>query len=161
MSSSDLFPFQSLIAGGSFSLALSLMVVTNVVALFTVPPMLVWLTDLTSRVNVSRFGILILMFFLISFLPTIVSSIYIVGILTGQFLTPYPTLHRPAAFSGLVYVVRVCSRTGLLYLGYGSLTLYSMYYLFQLFRTLIIRRFTFSPSRRHSNESRFFSSNFR
>ena len=66
---------QSLIAGGSFSLALLLMVITNGVAVFTVPPMLVWLTDLNSRVNALRFGILMLVFFLVTLLPTIVSNI--------------------------------------------------------------------------------------
>ena len=66
--------FQSLLAGGSFPLAMLLMAVTNVVSVFTVPPMLVWLTDLNSGVNLSRFGILMLVFCLVTLLPTIVSS---------------------------------------------------------------------------------------
>ena len=51
-----------------------LMAVTNVASVFTVPPMLVWLTDLNSGVNLSRFGILMLVFCLVTLLPTIVSS---------------------------------------------------------------------------------------
>ena len=66
--------FQSLLAGGSFPLAMLLMAVTNVVSVFTVPPMLVWLTDLNSGVNLSRFGILMLVFCLVTLLPTIVSG---------------------------------------------------------------------------------------
>ena len=66
--------FQSLLAGGSFPLAMLLMTVTNVASVFTVPPMLVWLTDLNSGVNLSRFGILMLVFCLVTLLPTIVSS---------------------------------------------------------------------------------------
>lgn len=66
--------FQSLLAGGSFPLAMLLMTVTNVASVFTVPPMLVWFTDLNSGVNLSRFGILMLVFCLVTLLPTIVSS---------------------------------------------------------------------------------------
>ena len=69
--------FQSLLAGGNFSLALLLMTITNVAAIFTVPPMLVWMTELSSGVNVARFGILMLVFFLGSVLPAIVSIPYI------------------------------------------------------------------------------------
>lgn len=65
--------FQSLLAGGNFSLALLLMVVTNLAGVFSVPPMLVWMTDLNSRVNVARFGNIMLVFALITILPTIVS----------------------------------------------------------------------------------------
>ena len=65
--------FQSLLAGGNFPLAMLLMAVTNVAAVFTVPPMLVWMTDLTSGVNVTRFGILMVVFSLVAVLPTIVS----------------------------------------------------------------------------------------
>lgn len=68
--------FQSLLAGGNFSLALLLMTITNVAAIFTVPPMLVWMTELSSGVNVARFGILMLVFFLGSVLPAIVSISY-------------------------------------------------------------------------------------
>jgi len=68
--------FQSLLAGGNFSLALLLMTITNVAAIFTVPPMLVWMTELSSGVNVARFGILMLIFFLGSVLPAIVSISY-------------------------------------------------------------------------------------
>ena len=71
--------FQSLLAGGNFSLALLLMTITNVAAIFTVPPMLVWMTELSSGVNVARFGILMLIFFLGSVLPAIVSTFHIVG----------------------------------------------------------------------------------
>jgi len=66
----------SLLAGGNFSLALLLMTITNVAAIFTVPPMLVWMTELSSGVNVARFGILMLIFFLGSVLPAIVSISY-------------------------------------------------------------------------------------
>lgn len=69
--------FQSLLAGGNFFLALLLMTITNVAAIFTVPPMLVWMTELNSGVNVARFGILMLIFFLGSVLPAIVSISYI------------------------------------------------------------------------------------
>ena len=68
--------FQSLLAGGNFSLALLLMTITNVAAIFTVPPMLVWMTELSSGVNVARFGILMLVFFLGSVLPATVSISY-------------------------------------------------------------------------------------
>ena len=66
--------FQSLLAGGSFPLAMLLMTVTNVASVFTVPPMLLWLTDLNTGVNLSRFGILMLVFCIVTLLPTIVSS---------------------------------------------------------------------------------------
>lgn len=65
----------SLLAGGSFPLAMLLMAVTNVVSVFTVPPMLVWLTDLNSGVNLSRFGILMLVFCLVTLLPTMIGSL--------------------------------------------------------------------------------------
>ena len=53
------------------------MTITNIAAIFTVPPMLVWMTELNSGVNVARFGILMLIFFLGSVLPAIVSITYI------------------------------------------------------------------------------------
>ena len=49
------------------------MMITNVAAIFIVPHMLVWMTDLNSRVNVQRFGILMLVFFVVSVIPAIVS----------------------------------------------------------------------------------------
>lgn len=84
------FVFQSLIAGGNFSLAMLLVVITNCAAVFTVPPMLVWLTDLTSKVNVARFGLIMLLFFLVIVLPTIVSNT--VG--SCKFLIPFSSMHR-------------------------------------------------------------------
>ncbi|KAJ7360597.1 hypothetical protein OS493_015705 [Desmophyllum pertusum] len=65
----------SLLAGGNFPLAMLLMAVTNVAAVFTVPPMLVWMTDLTSGVNVTRFGILMIVFSLVAVLPTIIGKL--------------------------------------------------------------------------------------
>lgn len=61
----------SLIAGGNFSLALLLMVVTNSVGVFIVSAMLVWLTDLSSGVSLTRLGEITLVFFLNCFLPTV------------------------------------------------------------------------------------------
>ena len=69
-----LVSFQSLIAGGNFSLALLLMVVTNSVGVFIVSAMLVWLTDLSSGVSLTRLGEITLVFFLNCFLPTAVSN---------------------------------------------------------------------------------------
>ena len=67
------FFFQSLLAGGNFSLAILLMAITNFAGVFSVAPMLIWMTDLSSGVNVNRFGNIMIVFALITVLPTIVS----------------------------------------------------------------------------------------
>ena len=68
-----LFFFQSLLAGGNFSLAILLMAITNFAGVFSVAPMLIWMTDLSSGVNVNRFGNIMIVFALVTVLPTIVS----------------------------------------------------------------------------------------
>ena len=67
------FFFQSLLAGGNFSLAILLMAITNFAGVFSVAPMLIWMTDLSSGVNVNRFGNIMIVFALVTVLPTIVS----------------------------------------------------------------------------------------
>lgn len=65
----------SLLAGGNFSLAILLMAITNFAGVFSVAPMLIWMTDLSSGVNVNRFGNIMIVFALITVLPTIIGKL--------------------------------------------------------------------------------------
>lgn len=64
-----------LVAGGNFSLALVLMLITNSVSVFTASAMLVWLTDLSSGVSIARLGEITLMFLLTCVLPTVTGKL--------------------------------------------------------------------------------------
>ena len=71
-------------AGGDTTLSLLLMLITNVLGIFIVPPLLMVMTDLNDSVPFKDLGFLVVCMFLTVHLPTIVSITLLKARCTGR-----------------------------------------------------------------------------
>ena len=73
-----------MLAGGDTTLSLLLMLITNVLGIFIVPPLLMVMTDLNDSVPFKDLGFLVVCMFLTVHLPAIVSITLLKVSFTGH-----------------------------------------------------------------------------